>query len=159
MGQVFITDENDNSYRGQVTRARELRVSNCASKYWRASSAHTLISGQNFVTGACWVHNLILGEYPGTATTIALHDTSMSASHLTGFGYDNTVPGATHVIAAVAIEPSAGALSADFLNFPKVIPVNVYAASGLTLSIGLSGSVDAIGRIGACRNITVTYSQ
>jgi len=159
MGQVFITDENDNSYRGQVTRARELRTSNCASKYWRASSAHSLISGQNFVTGACWVHNLILGEAPATATTIALHDTSMSASHLTAFGYDNTTPGATHVIAAFAFEPSAGALSGQLVNFPYTIPIDVYAASGLTLSIGLSGSVDAIGRIGAMRNISVTYSQ
>ncbi len=153
MGKVFITDEVNDMYTADVTNAGKLKVETGAGKFAAITSAHTLITAANPVTGAAYLKSIIFGDVPASATQITIYDTSMSASNVSGFGFDSA-----QLVAAFGFEPTAGALSADRLTFPKSIPIDVYCASGITVAVGHS-ACDSAGRIGAMRNIFITYQQ
>lgn len=154
MGKVLISDEGNLDYTANVTSNGALQMSETANKFYKCNSAQNATangSAERIYEGACWVKGLIFGSYPATATTVGLYDTYTCASNLSSFGKSGS-----NIIATLGFEPTAGALSAMFLEFPKTIPLNVYCASGITVSIGLSAA-DSLGRIGTLKNMTVVY--
>ena len=154
MGKVFITDEGDNAYTVNVTSSGMLRVSNAANVHYVCDSAHSLLSGEIVCSAGCYLEKIIFGQMPATAAMCQVFDHGAgTAGHISAFGTSGA-----NVVARLAFEPTAGALSADYLQFPKVVPLGVYCTSGITIGVSHSG-VDAAGRIGCIKNFTVVYQS
>lgn len=152
MGKVFITDEVNDMYTADVTRGGKLKVEQGAANHYRATSAQALISGEIVASAGCYLKSIIFGSAPATATNFWIWDHGAgTAGGISAFGTSGD-----NVVAMLGLEPSAGAVSADFLNFPKTLPIDVYCTSGITVGIGMSAG-DSVGRIGCLKNVTVVY--
>jgi hypothetical protein len=145
MAKIFITDEGNNSYTADVTSQGLLRISNDGSGHYMCASAAQ--SGASAVsTSPCWLKSVIIGTTPATATHVNLYDSSGWASASGGatiFG----VSGANW-IGSLMIEPSA---ASAWASNPRIIPFNVYCASGLCVGIGDNGTK------GDIRGVTIIY--
>ena len=152
MGKVFITDEVNDMYTADVTNAGKLEVETGAAAFSLLSSAKSLISAETVSTAACYLKSLIIGEHPASAATLTIYDTGISAGGVSGFGSS----GANIVATLAWTMGAASAVVSGMGSIPKVIPINVYLASGLTIGT-VSAAAPGLGYKGCMRNVTVVY--
>lgn len=153
MGKVFITDEVNDTYTADVTNAGKVKVELGAASFLKLSSAQTIVSGTTAATSPCYLKSILVGSLPATATTIGLWDTAVSAGNLSAFGTTGA-----NCIALLTIDTSAGISAAGGAMFPAIFPFDVYCASGLAISIGMSaGATDGGSRVGCVKGVTIVY--
>jgi len=151
MGKVFVTDEVNDNYTLDITNARKAKVENGAGLHQFLSSAATTVntSGQVISETPCYIKSVILGTLPVTATQLRLYDcTDVSASNLSAFANGD------NVLAHITMDSSAG-LCALAAAYPRVLPFDVYCASGLTVAIGEGQQYGVLS--GCAKNVTIVY--
>ena len=149
MGKVFITDEVNDMYTAGVTNADKLKVEDGAALYAQVS-AYSTDAGYAIFEGPGYLKSIIIGEYPQTAAAFRMFDTYACASSVSGWGTSGT-----HVIGKIAynVGAASGMVCGQANYGPRVIPMNVYLASGL--SIVNASAQDS--RIGAFKSLIFTY--
>lgn len=148
MGKVFITDEVNDSYTADVTNGGKLKVETGASTFHKCTSAQVTALCEKVYDGACYLNKIIFGKAPATAASFSVYDcTTAFSSSVTAFGTSGSN------IVCELVETKV-ALSGE--QYPKVLPIDVYLASGLTVGV----SVSAIsGTTGCWDDITVVYQK
>lgn len=146
MSRVFITDEGNDSYTADVTRAGLLRMLDAGSNYYRVPSAVASASYPVY-TAACWLKSVIIQNHPATATTIGIFNSSGANSGGSGTWGSTS---AVNIIARMVVGITGAGSAANML--PKEIPFNVYCASGI--SVGLGSDVADMGCIDG---VTIVY--
>ena len=152
MGKVFITDEVNDSYTADVTNAGKVKTEDGAAAFSFLSSAKSLVSAQTVSTAPCYLKSIIIGEKPVTAATLTIYDTGISAGNVSGFGSS----GANVVATLVWNMGAASAVVSGLGSEPKLIPMNVYLTSGLTIGT-VSAAAPGLGYLGCLRNVTIVY--
>ncbi len=148
MGKIFITDEGNNDYTADVTRAGLLRTVDAADSIYRAPSA-AASAGRSIYSAACWLKSVIVGSSPATASVINIYNTSASGNY-SGSAGAAAISGtsAANIVARINI-PVTSTTAVTLM--PRVLPFNVYLASGLVLGLGDDG------QDGDLDGVTVVY--
>ena len=144
--KLFLTDEINDANTATVTNKGQLRAMPLAQSHVSlasaASSAATVL-----VTGPAYLKSIILGSLPGTATSILISDTALSA-YASAVALD--VSGANK-ICKIVVPAAAAAATAQTQQI--VIPLDVYCTSGITYALGCDGST------GNLKNVTIVYQD
>ncbi len=85
MGKVFITDEVNDMYTAQVTRAGKVEVEDGAAQFYTFTSARKE-DATSAITAPCYLKSVILGASPATSTFLTLYDCSSSGGVATASG-------------------------------------------------------------------------
>ena len=160
MGKVFITDEVNDMRTAKVTNAGKVKMEDGAANYAVVLSA-AATAGKTVVSTACYLKHVIIGQRPTVAASLRIYDTSA--------GGNSSADGAGVSALSCAFSTSgkcvlnwiydvsaAGVCAAMAYEWPKVIPINVYMASGIAAEIGDAG-IENAGAIGGLRGLTIVY--
>lgn len=160
MGKIFITDEVNDMYTGRVTSAGKLKIEDAAAQYAVVLSA-AATAGKTVVSAPCFLKHVIIGQRPTVAASLRIYDTSAGGNSCADGAGLSALSSAFGTSGKCVLNwlydvSGTGVCAAAAYEWPKVIPINVYMASGVAAEIGDAG-IENAGAIGGLRGVTVVY--